>query len=201
MNKSLLIALGLGLLAPFSMAAPKKAATDATPAVETTDKPKASKTDPKAAAKTPAPKAETKPAAKPEAPKAEKKPAKKTLDKPGELSESDKELVASAKKKSATLTAAQRTKLLDLANKGDAKSLQEIDGVGETKAKAIIKDRPFTNVEDIIMVDGVGEGTFDKILTFAKGDQKEASAKPVEKKPAPKADKKMEEAKPKKKAA
>lgn len=212
MKKSLIAALSLSLLAPFAFAETKKAdpAADATAPAD----PKPAKKDPKmtkAADAKPEAKKETKPEPKPaaaktepkpepkkEAPKVVKKPVKKTADKPEELSESDKELLASAKKMSATLTPAQRTKLMDLVNKGDTKAIQEIDGVGEGKAGNIIKDRPYTNAEDIIMVDGIGESTFEKIIKFAKGEQPKDDAKPAEKKPAPVAGKKPADAKPKK---
>ena len=179
MNKSLIAALSLSLLSPFVLAEPKK------PAPEPTAKPSAAK-----------------PEAKKEDPKVAKKSVKKTMEKPEELSESDKALVESAKKQSEKLTPAQRTKLLDLVNKGDTKAVQEIDGVGEGKAANIIKDRPYTSVEDIIMVDGIGEGTFEKIIKFAKGQQPKDEVKPEPKKmvkpAAPKTEKKPDEAKPKK---
>ena len=179
MKKSLIAALSLSLLSPFVFAEPKK------PAPEPTAKPAAAK-----------------PEAKKEDPKVAKKPVKKTMEKPEELSESDKALVESAKKQSEKLTPAQRTKLLDLVNKGDTKAVQEIDGVGEGKAANIIKDRPYTSVEDIIMVDGIGESTFEKIIKFAKGQQPKDEVKPEPKKmvkpEAPKTEKKPEAAKPKK---
>ena len=179
MKKSLIAALSLSLLSQFVLAEPKK------PALEPTAKPAAAK-----------------PEAKKEDPKVAKKSVKKTMEKPEELSESDKALVESAKKQSEKLTPAQRTKLLDLVNKGDTKAVQEIDGVGEGKAANIIKDRPYTSVEDIIMVDGIGEGTFEKIIKFAKGQQPKDEVKPEPKKmvkpAAPKTEKKPDEAKPKK---
>ena len=179
MKKSLIAALSLSLLSPFVLAEPKK------PAPEPAGKPAAAK-----------------PEAKKEEPKAAKKPVKKTMAKPEELSESDKALVESAKKLADKLTPAQRTKLLDLVNKGDTKAVQEIDGVGEGKAANIIKDRPYTSVEDIIMVDGIGESTFENIIKFAKGQQPKEEVKPEPKKTvkpeAPKTEKKTDGAKPKK---
>ena len=183
MKKSLIAALSLSLLSPFVLAEPKK------PTPEPAGKPAAAK-----------------PEAKKEEPKAAKKPVKKTMAKPEELSESDKALVESAKKQAEKLTPAQRTKLLDLVNKGDTKAVQEIDGVGEGKAANIIKDRPYTSVEDIIMVDGIGESTFENIIKFAKGQQPKEEVKPEPKpepkktvKPeAPKTEKKTDAAKPKK---
>lgn len=89
-----------------------------------------------------------------------------------------------------TLTAAQRTKLLNVLNEGDEKSLMAIPGVGETRAAAIKKARPFADVTGVMKVEGVGDTTFAEMVAHAKAgfpDKKEA-AKPegeTEKKKAP----------------
>ena len=188
MKKSILLALTLGLFSSLSHAADKTKKTEAAaPAAAETKK--AEKAEKKAE-----PKAEKKAEAKPEK-KAEKKPAAK----PGELSDADKELLAGAKKQADTLTASQKSKLLDLVNKGDEKAIQEINGLGEVKAKAIIAKRPFTAVEDVVMVDGIGEGTFGNIITFAKGEQAKEEPKKEEKKAAPAKEEKKAEPKAEKK--
>ncbi len=135
-------------------------------------------------------------------------PADVRAEKPGEaikkvigakkesgMSESDKALMASAQKKVAGLSASEKAKALTLMNTGSSADIQKVDGFGEQKAKNVIKKRPFTNLEDVIMVDLVGENTFDLLLTWAKGQQKEtADKKPADKKakekPATKAEKK-----------
>jgi DNA uptake protein ComE-like DNA-binding protein len=197
MKKSILLTLALGLFTTFSPAAPKKT-EEAKPAAE---------------AKKPAAKEEAKPtakaAAKEEAKPAAKKTTPKSKQKPEELSDDDKALLAGAKKQVDALTATQKTKLMEFANKGDIKALTTVDGVGEMKAKAIVAERPFANGEDLIMVEGIGEGTFGNILTFIKGDQAKAEPKKeekkaepkVEKKEAPKAEKKEAPKTDKKKAA
>lgn len=172
MKKSLLLTLALGLFTSLSQAAPKKV-EEAKPAVEAAKK---------------AVKDEVKPAAKAET----KKTTPKSKQKPEELSESDKALLAGAKKKVDALTATQKEKLLDYANKGDVKALTAVDGVGEVKAKAIIAERPFTNGEGLIMVDGIGEGTFDNILASITGAKAKAEPKKEEKKAEPKTEKKAE---------
>ena len=153
---------------------PKKAADTAETAAETPKKAsdtakKATETPKKAAAtvKEPAPK-------------------KVTEKKPEELSESDKALLAHGEKESAKLSDPQKTQLLDLVNKGDDKALQTIPGVGEAKAANIKEKRPIKTVADIIMVDGIGEVTFDGIVAWVKGGMKadEPAAEP--KKPAAK---------------
>ena len=135
-------------------------------------------------------KEEAKPADK-EAKPAAKKTAPRSKQKPEELSDSDKALLAGAKKKVDALTAAQKTKLMDYANTADIKTLSTVDNVGEVKAKAIIAERPFATGEALIMVEGVGEGTFDNILATVTGTAKKAEPKKeAPKKEEPKAPKK-----------
>ncbi|MFD0892239.1 helix-hairpin-helix domain-containing protein [Luteolibacter ambystomatis] len=121
--------------------------------------------------------------AAPAAPAADKK---KEEAKPGE-SAADKELLAHAAKSSATLTEPQKAKLLDIANTGDDKALEAIPGVGDKKAANIKAARPLKTVDDLILVKGIGEKTFDGIVKWAAGDFK-AEEKPAkeEKKPAAK---------------
>lgn len=79
-----------------------------------------------------------------------------------------------------TLTDSQRTALLSLFNTGHVNALNAIPGVGETRIAAIIQARPYASVTDVLKVDGVGEGTFAKMVAHAK------AGFPPEKKPAPK---------------
>ncbi len=55
-------------------------------------------------------------------------------------------------------------------NTADEKELQNINGVGEAKAKAIIEYREenglFTTIEDIKNVPGIGDSLFEKIKTY-----------------------------------
>jgi|GEM_PF-1176737 len=81
-----------------------------------------------------------------------------------------------------SLTPAQRTKLLDLINTGDDKALLSLPGIGETRAAAIKKARPFTDPVDLVKVEGIGDVTLQEIVTHAKSgfpdsDKKEAPAK------------------------
>jgi Helix-hairpin-helix motif len=66
-----------------------------------------------------------------------------------------------------------------LINKGDDKALEAIPGIGEVKAANIKKARPFKAVDDLIMVDGVGEATFDGIVKWAQEGTPAAGAKPA----------------------
>lgn len=85
-----------------------------------------------------------------------------------------------------TLTPLQKTKLLDLLNKGDSKALQSLPGVGESRAQGILKARPFADPVDIVKVDGIGEGTLVDIVAYAKAGfpANAKKAEPVKKKAA-----------------
>jgi len=89
-----------------------------------------------------------------------------------------------------TLTASQRTKLLAVLNEGEDKALKNLPGIGETRATAIKKARPFADVTDLVKVEGVGDTTFAEVVAYAKEgfpqpDKKEAKEEPAEKKKAP----------------
>ena len=116
--------------------------------------------------------------------KPEKKAKETTADKkkdtkPEDLSESDKALLADAKKEADALTPTQHTKLMELANKGTAKELEAVEGIGEVRAKSIIAKRPFAKAEDVAMVDGVGIETFKNLCTSVKGGAKPTTEKPA----------------------
>ena len=66
------------------------------------------------------------------------------------------------------MTPAQTTNLLKLANEGTPDDLQAIPGVGEIRAAALDKARPFKTADQLIMVDGIGEVTFDGIVKWVK---------------------------------
>ena len=46
--------------------------------------------------------------------------------------------------------------------------LDAIPGVAATRADSIISARPFASVHEIILVEGVGSATFEKILAHGK---------------------------------
>ena len=56
-------------------------------------------------------------------------------------------------------------------NTADAESLMELPGVGEQTARAIIESRedlgPFTSVDDLMRVSGIGEKKLEKIRPYA----------------------------------
>lgn len=81
-----------------------------------------------------------------------------------------------------TLTAGQRTELLGILNKGDDKAVQTLPGLGETRAAAVKKARPFADPIDLLKVDGIGDVTFAEIIAHAKAgfpeDKKPEAVKP-----------------------
>ncbi len=81
-----------------------------------------------------------------------------------------------------TLTPSQETKLMEILNKGDDKSLQALPGIGETRAAAVKKARPLKEPVDLVKIDGIAEGTFAEIVAHAKAGFPE-TAKPEAKKP------------------
>ena len=47
-------------------------------------------------------------------------------------------------------------------NSASSNELQQLSGVGEKRAADIIQNRPFTNINDLLNIDGVGEASLDK---------------------------------------
>lgn len=48
-------------------------------------------------------------------------------------------------------------------NSATAEELETLPGVGDVMAQRIIEGRPFEKVEDILRIDGLGEGTLEKV--------------------------------------
>ncbi len=133
---------------------------------------------------------------------AETAPKKKSSAKPKAAAAEEAKPSAKVEAVAKTLTPSQRTKLFDLLNEGADKALMTIPNVGETRAAAIKKARPFADVIDVIKVEGIGEGTFAEMVAHAKAgfpqpETKDAKEETTEKKKAPSKAKSA----PKKKAA
>lgn len=66
-------------------------------------------------------------------------------------------------------TGSQTTQLVNI-NSADSAALQTLPGVGEATAAAIIRDReangPFSSIEDIMRISGIGEKKFAKIKDY-----------------------------------
>lgn len=67
-----------------------------------------------------------------------------------------------------SLTPSQEDKLLILLNKGSKDELYAINGIAATRADSIISARPFKKVHEIILVPGVGNATFERIIEHGK---------------------------------
>lgn len=67
-----------------------------------------------------------------------------------------------------SLTAAQENKLLALLNEGNLEELDAIPGIARTRADSIVKARPFSDVREIALVDGIGDATYGKILAYGR---------------------------------
>jgi DNA uptake protein ComE-like DNA-binding protein len=119
-------------------------------------------------------------AAKTESAKTETaKPAAKKADKPAATATSKEEAEAITK----ALTPAQKTKLLEIINKGDDAALTSLPGVGSRRAGAIKKARPFATPADLTSVKGIGTAGLTDIVAHAKAGfpagSPEAAKKPA----------------------
>ena len=66
------------------------------------------------------------------------------------------------------MKAADRSKALKLLNKGKIEDFQKIEGIGEAKAKHLMKGRPYKKVDAAINITGIGEKLFGNIIKHAK---------------------------------
>ncbi|MCB1237615.1 MAG: hypothetical protein KDM91_21295 [Verrucomicrobiae bacterium] len=66
------------------------------------------------------------------------------------------------------LTDAQRTRMLALLNEGTARDLAGIKGIAKTRGAAIEGARPFLSIDQVILVEGIGETTFGRIVEHAR---------------------------------
>ena len=74
----------------------------------------------------------------------------------------------SAKTEEPSLTPTQEDKLLMLLNEGTVEDLDAIPGIAATRADSIVSARPYASIHEIILVEGVGNATFEKILAHGK---------------------------------
>lgn len=73
-----------------------------------------------------------------------------------------------ARKAVEPLTPTEKTKLLKLLNEGDTAALTGLPGIGEGRAAAIQKARPFADPAELAEVDGVGLATLNGLVAHAK---------------------------------
>lgn len=74
----------------------------------------------------------------------------------------------SRKGETTSLTPTQEDKLLTLLNEGTVEDLDAIPGIAATRADSIVSARPYASIHEIILVEGVGNATFEKVLAFGK---------------------------------
>ena len=66
------------------------------------------------------------------------------------------------------LTSTQETKLLAFLNEASIQELAEIKGISTRRGAAIDKARPFESVDEVILIAGIGEGTFAELVKHGK---------------------------------
>ena len=128
-----------------------------------------------------------------DAPAKKKAPSKATVteaSKKKATAAAPDEASAKAQALAKTLTPSQETKLLEIINKGDDKSLQSLPGIGETRAVAVKKARPLKEPVALMKLDGIGEGVFADIVAHAKAGFPEATKPEAPAKPKSSAKKK-----------
>ncbi len=104
----------------------------------------------------------------------------------------DAEPPAAARKAVDPLTPTEKTKLLKLLNEGDTAALTGLPGIGEGRAAAIQKARPFADPAELAEVDGVGLATLNGLVAHAKAGfpaeavaEAKSSGAPAKKKASP----------------
>ena len=122
------------------------------------------------------------PATKPAAAIPAAKPAKPAPAAPAAapaIDPADQALLNHANLELKKLTPAQTTSLLQVLNQGTPAELQAIPGIGEVRAAAVQKARPFASSDQLIMVDGVGEATFDGTVKWVQDGMAKPTPKPT----------------------
>jgi Helix-hairpin-helix motif len=66
------------------------------------------------------------------------------------------------------LTAKQKVQILKFLNEGSSENLIAVKGIAERRSKAIIGARPFTRVEDLVKLPGIGLTTFGSFVEYGK---------------------------------
>lgn len=102
---------------------------------------------------------------------ADSAPAKKKPGILGVFKKGDKDPKPSkteAEELTKSLTPAQKTKLMDIVNKGDEAAITTLPGIGATRAAAIKKARPIAQPADLIEVEGIGMATLSGLVAHAK---------------------------------
>ena len=108
---------------------------------------------------------------------AEEKKTGKTPSSQKKVTEAKPKTGSTTEALGADLSSSQRSKLMEILNKGDEAALTSLPGVGATRAKAIVKARPLKDLAALQSVDGMGEATVSDIVAHAKAGFPEAEKK------------------------
>jgi competence protein ComEA len=77
---------------------------------------------------------------------------------------------------------AKKAELMDI-NTASEKELATLKGIGEVRAKAIVKNRPYKGKDEIVAKAGVPKNVYEDIKELIIAKQDTAAKKPDEKKP------------------
>ncbi len=67
-----------------------------------------------------------------------------------------------------SLSSTEEAEVLTLLNEGSEEELASIRGIALTRAEAIVNARPYYSVYEVILVSGVGDVTFERIIEHGK---------------------------------
>lgn len=102
---------------------------------------------------------------------------------------------APAKKEAAAPAVEKKAPELMDVNTASEKDLATLDGIGEARAKAIVKNRPYKGKNEIVDKAGVPAAVYEKIKDKIIAHQKDEKKKPEPKKEEPKKEVKKDEKK------
>ena len=93
---------------------------------------------------------------------------------PGMAAEKDAKAATAATKPAATATAATAAKAddkLDI-NRAKVEDLMKLEGIGDVRAKAIVKGRPYKGKDELVAKNIIPQGVYDKITDKIIAKQK-----------------------------
>lgn len=73
------------------------------------------------------------------------------------------------------LTSKEKAQVLKLLNEGEEQNLIDVKGIAASRAKSIINARPFSRIEDLVKIRGIGLSTFGSFLEHVKNPSPQTS--------------------------
>jgi len=101
-----------------------------------------------------------------------KSPSEKTVSKKASAEEAKLQKAATFAEE---LSAKEKTQVLKLLNDGKEQNLIAIKGIASSRAKLIIDARPFSRIEDLVKIRGIGLSTFGSFLEYGKNPSPQTS--------------------------